>query len=131
MPRLCRRPRTEVRTPDKVKRLLNENLSPRLVASISDLYPGSTHIEDCGLLAAPDEHVWRFALDHALAIVTKDSDFSERSVLEGCPPKVIWLRIGNCNTARARVVLPSSASEIAAFLSNKQDCCLVISTPMP
>jgi hypothetical protein len=64
-------------------------------------------------------------------LLPKTPTSSERSVLDGCPPKVIWLRIGNCNTARARVVLPSSACEIGAFLSNKQDCCLVISTPMP
>jgi predicted nuclease of predicted toxin-antitoxin system len=113
-----------------VKLLLDENLSPRLVASIAALYPGSTHVEDCGLLAAPDDQVWRYALDHGLAIVTKDSDFSERSVLDGCPPKVIWLRIGNCTTAQAGMALLSSFSEIQAFLGSQQDCCLVLFVPL-
>jgi predicted nuclease of predicted toxin-antitoxin system len=113
-----------------VKLLLDENLSPRLVATICSLYPGSTHVEDCGLLAAPDEQVWRFALENGFAIVTKDSDFSERSVLDGCPPKVILLRIGNCKTARAGFVLRDSFSDIEAFFNSQQDCCLVISVLM-
>jgi predicted nuclease of predicted toxin-antitoxin system len=114
-----------------VKLLLDENLSPRLVASIGDQYPGSAHVEDCGLLAASDEQVWRFALENGLTILTKDSDFSERSVLDGCPPKVIWLRIGNCKTAQAGLALRSSFSEIDAFLSSQQDCCLVLYVSMP
>jgi predicted nuclease of predicted toxin-antitoxin system len=114
-----------------VKLLLDENLSPRLVALIGDLYPDSTHVENCGLLAAPDEQVWSFALENGFAIVTKDSDFSERSVLDGCPPKVIWLRIGNCKTAKAGLVLHGSFSEIEAFFNSQQDCCLVISVLMP
>jgi predicted nuclease of predicted toxin-antitoxin system len=113
-----------------VKLLLDENLSPRLVASIGDQYPGSTHVEDCGLLAASDEQVWRFALKNGLTIVTKDSDFSERSVLDGCPPKVIWLRIGNCKTAQAGLALRRSFSEINAFLRSQQDCCLVLYVSM-
>lgn len=113
-----------------MKLLLDENLSPRLVASITDLYSGSTHVEDCGLLAGRDEDLWRFALENGLAIVTKDSDFSERSVLDGCPPKVIWLRVGNCKSAHARLALRSSFKEIEAFLSSQHDCCLVLSVAM-
>ena len=31
-----------------MKLLLDENLSPRLVESLSDLYPGSEHVENAG-----------------------------------------------------------------------------------
>jgi predicted nuclease of predicted toxin-antitoxin system len=31
-----------------------------------------------------------------LSILSKDSDFYQRSLLFGPPPKLIWLRIGNC-----------------------------------
>jgi predicted nuclease of predicted toxin-antitoxin system len=110
-----------------VKLLLDENLSPGLVASIDSFYPGSTHVENCGLLSAPDDQVWRFALEHEFTIVTKASDFSERSVLDGCPPKVIWLRIGNSKTSRAKQALRESFPEINAFLSSRHDCCLVLS----
>jgi len=37
-----------------MKLLLDENLSPRLVHLLSDRYPGSRHVHDCGLGAADD-----------------------------------------------------------------------------
>jgi predicted nuclease of predicted toxin-antitoxin system len=112
-----------------VKLLLDENLSPRLIAAITDLYPGSKHVEDCELLSVPDDEVWRFALQNEFAIVTKDTDFSEFSVLRGCPPKVIWLRMGNCTSRSAVAALRDRAEQIRAFLGSKHDCCLVLSVP--
>ena len=31
-------------------------------------------------------------------IVSKDSDFHQQSFLRGHPPKVVWVRVGNCST---------------------------------
>jgi predicted nuclease of predicted toxin-antitoxin system len=110
-----------------LKLLLDENLSPRLIASISDLYPGSAHVEECGLVNTPDDKVWDYAGENGFAIVTKDSDFSELSVLRGSPPKVIWLRIGNCTTVRAGFLLRDAFSRIQDFLNAEDENCLVIS----
>ena len=110
-----------------MKLLLDENLSPLLIESICDLYPGSSHVEDCELLHAPDNQVWRFALENGFTIVTKDSDFSETSVLQGCPPKVIWLRIGNCATSQALHVLRDNFELIQHFIKAEQESCLAIS----
>lgn len=44
---------------------------------------------------ASDADIWEYAKDHGLTIVTKDSDFSGRVLLQGAPPKVIHLKIGN------------------------------------
>jgi predicted nuclease of predicted toxin-antitoxin system len=109
-----------------LKLLLDENLSPRLIALIGDLYPGSRHVEDCELLNAPDEEVWRFAAENGFAIVSKDSDFSELSALHGSPPKVIWLRVGNCTTDRAGLALRDSFASIQAFLETNEESCLVL-----
>ncbi len=109
-----------------MKLLLDENLSPRLTASIGDLYPGSLHVEECGLDGAADEQVWRFAGENGFAIVSKDSDFSELSVLRGSPPKVIWLRIGNCTTTRAGFLLRDAFLRIQAFLAGSEENCLVL-----
>src|SRR2546422_6085470 len=38
------------------------------------------------------------ARDHGLVIVTKDENFHRLSVLLGPPPKVMWVRLGNCST---------------------------------
>ena len=78
--------------------LLDQNLSPRLLTLLADLYPGSIHVRDVGLESADDEIVWRYAAAHGLTIVSKDADFHERSFVYGHPPKVVWLRRGNCST---------------------------------
>lgn len=63
-------------------------------------------------------------------IVSKDSDFAQRSLLLGGLPKVIWLRIGNCTTARADLVLRNGLERIQAFESSEESC-LVLTYPRP
>jgi predicted nuclease of predicted toxin-antitoxin system len=110
-----------------LKLLLDENLSPRLIASLSELYPESRHVEGCGLISASDDEVWSYAAKNGFSIVSKDSDFSERSALHGSPPKVIWLRLGNCTTDQVESVLRDAFASIQAFLSGKEESCLVLS----
>jgi predicted nuclease of predicted toxin-antitoxin system len=81
-----------------VRLLLDQNLSPRLLSALRDLYPNSVHVRDVGLGAADDETVWRYAGQHRFVIVSKDADFHERSFVFGHPPKVVWIRRGNCST---------------------------------
>ncbi|HTC66241.1 MAG TPA: DUF5615 family PIN-like protein [Candidatus Acidoferrum sp.] len=42
----------------------DENLSPRLVDSLSDLYLES-HVHECGLGSATDEAIWEYAKSKA------------------------------------------------------------------
>jgi predicted nuclease of predicted toxin-antitoxin system len=112
-----------------VKLLFDENLSPRLVLSLSDIYPGSAHLRDCGLRGASDLEVWQYARENGFAIVSKDSDFSQRSFLLGSPPKVIWLRIGNCTTMRAEFMLRNAAPRVQSFLAGGEESCLVLAHP--
>jgi predicted nuclease of predicted toxin-antitoxin system len=112
-----------------LKLLPDENLSPRLIAAIANLYPGTKHVEAVGLMSATDDEVWRFAASNDFAIVSKDSDFSERSVLEGSPPKVIWLRVGNCTTEHIADVLRAQSENIHRFLLSGEESCLVVNFP--
>ena len=98
-----------------MKLLFDENLSPRLVAGLSDVFPESVHVRDVGLSRATDAAIWRYARDHKLAIVSKDSDFHQVSFVRGAPPKVIWIRRGNCTTADVETLLRSNRTEILAF----------------
>ncbi|HEY1159238.1 MAG TPA: DUF5615 family PIN-like protein [Terracidiphilus sp.] len=111
-----------------MKLLFDENLAPRLATALSDLYPGSVHLTDCGLRGAPDVEVWQHARENGFAIVSKDSDFARRSFLLGSPPKVIWLRIGNCTTTRADFVLRNAAARMRAFEEGEESC-LVLKHP--
>ncbi len=81
-----------------MKLLFDQNLSPKLTETLSDVYPGSGHVSLVGLDCASDEEVWTHARENGYAIVTKDADFDEVSQTRGYPPNVIWLRLGNCTT---------------------------------
>jgi predicted nuclease of predicted toxin-antitoxin system len=44
---------------------------------------------------ATDKDIWEFAKLNGYVIVTKDSDFSNKLMLEGPPPKIIHIKTGN------------------------------------
>lgn len=77
-----------------MKLLFDENLSPKLVEVLVEDYPESLHVQSAELGGATDHEIWEFAKDRGFAIVSKDSDFRERSVLESFPPKIVWLDVG-------------------------------------
>jgi predicted nuclease of predicted toxin-antitoxin system len=109
-----------------VKLLFDENLSPHLPKLISDLYPGSAHVHDCSLGSADDIVIWLYAKDNGFVIVSKDSDFQERSILLGYPPKVILLRVTNCTSAEIEALLRAALSSITRFLEAGQESCLIL-----
>ena len=42
-----------------------------------------------------DSQIWEYAKQHDLVIVTKDVDFSDRSMTDISPARVVHLRMGN------------------------------------
>ncbi len=107
--------------------LFDENLPPRLVPLLADIYPGSVHVRDVGLRSADDGLVWQYAQDNGLVIVSKDADFHHRSLLFGFPPKVIWLRRGNCSTRDIEAMLRLYQAQIEQFGDDPQGAFLVLS----
>jgi predicted nuclease of predicted toxin-antitoxin system len=101
-----------------MKLLFDQNLSSRLVSRLADICPDGSHVSLAGLDRASDDQVWDYARANGYTIVTKDSDFNERSVLRGFPPKVIWLRLGNCVTGRVEATLREHQAEIRAFIED-------------
>lgn len=102
-----------------VRLLLDENLSARLVGLLDDVYPGSAHLEHLGLLGAPDEAVWSYAATTGFVLVTKDEDFHRLSVLRGAPPKVLWVRLGNCATADVARLLRLRRADVERFVAHE------------
>jgi predicted nuclease of predicted toxin-antitoxin system len=179
--------------------LFDENLSPKMVAGLSDIFPGSAHVDRVGLGGGSDNEVWRYARceagsrvvprsdracvytersgvkmqalrnrveslrnyvayplsgrqqvkqdgwgrrrqwlprnfcrllglgcpkqafakiaalskDNDFVIISKDADFYEQSMLRGQPPKVIWIRRGNCTNRQLQLILRNKAGDIA------------------
>jgi predicted nuclease of predicted toxin-antitoxin system len=95
--------------------LFDQNISPRLVDRLADIYPGSAHVFALGLGNAMDIEIWQYAHDHDYMIVTKDADFSELGIVRGFPPKIIWIRRGNCSTQDIESILRENYSAISTL----------------
>ena len=109
-----------------MKLLLDENLSDRLIYWILDLYPNSEHVKTLGLINTDDLIIWEYArLNHSV-IVSKDSDFHQRSLLYGHPPKFIYLRIGNCPTSKIVQILRNNFNVIKQFEDSKIESILIL-----
>jgi predicted nuclease of predicted toxin-antitoxin system len=103
-----------------VKLLFDQNLSHRLVEMLADIYLGSEHVKILDMHREPDAVIWKFAKENDFVIVSKDNDFHQRSFLCGWPPKVVWLRLGNCSTQDIEKCLRSPFPDLAAFEADQQ-----------
>ena len=110
-----------------MKLLLDQNLSFRILPKIGDLYPQSSHVKNHALDRVDDEVIWHFARDNQFVIVSKDSDFYQRSLLRGSPPKFIYLRVGNCATQDIVVLLRTERSTLEEFARSQAEAVLILS----
>ncbi|HZL26687.1 MAG TPA: DUF5615 family PIN-like protein [Acidobacteriaceae bacterium] len=104
----------------------DENLSRQLVRDLADLYPGSEHVVRLGFERSDDREIWDLARVQRYTIVTQDSDFAERSILEGAPPKIVWIRVGNSRTSEIETLLRASHPAIQKFIVDPIDTCLML-----
>lgn len=109
-----------------MKLLFDQNLAPRLAHDLADLYPGSEHVRDVGLAEADDASVWTYAERNGFAIVSKDSDFQARSFLLGAPPKVVWIRAGNCPVSTIERLLRTHSAAVHTFDDDESASLLII-----
>lgn len=110
-----------------MKLLFDQNVSPNLVNRLADIFPGSSHVQSVGLDCADDDQIWEHARLNGFAIVSKDADYNNLSVLRGSPPKVIWLQLGNCTIAQVEAVFRVRFADIEAFEKDPSVGTLVLS----
>lgn len=109
-----------------MKLLLDENLSDRIVHRIIDLYPGSDHVKTLALINTDDVIIWEYAKTNNFVIISKDSDFHQRSLLYGHPPKFIYLRVGNSPTSKIVQILRGNFDTISQFVNSSVESILVL-----
>jgi predicted nuclease of predicted toxin-antitoxin system len=109
-----------------VKLLLDENLSYRIVDAAKPLYLDSSHVRLLGLQKVDDAVIWDYAGTNDYVIVSKDSDFHQRSFVLGYPPKVIWVRCGNCSTDQIVDLLRNNHAAIQEFHDDIKSSFLVL-----
>ena len=84
----------------------------------SDLQPEPPH-PDLGRATqysrADDDHVWHYACSNGYVLVSKDTDFLHRALMDTAGGKFVYLRTGNCTSARVAKLLTSRSTELLAF----------------
>jgi predicted nuclease of predicted toxin-antitoxin system len=110
-----------------VKLLFDENVSHKLVGVLAHEFPGSAHVREVGLRAAEDTRIWDYARTQGLVIVSKDTDFRERSYVEGFPPKTIWLDVANAGTVAIAELLRRERGRIDRFERQEETSLLILS----
>lgn len=70
--------------------------------------------------------IWEYAKKNDYIIVTKDADFSELGVVKGFPPKIIWIRRGNCTTKDIENILRENFEQIELLSEDKNTGILVL-----
>ena len=109
-----------------MKLLFDQNLSPKLVTRLGDTFPDSTHVQNVELDTVDDGELWDYARDNDYVIVSKDTDFSDRSTIHGHPPKVIWIRRGNCSTNNVEEILRNHYPDIETFARDPNQGLLIL-----
>jgi predicted nuclease of predicted toxin-antitoxin system len=110
-----------------VKLLFDENVSPKLPQILASEYPGSVHITSVGLRGADDQQIWDYSRAQGFVIVSKDTDFRERSFVDGFPPRVIWLDVGNAGTMVIADLLRRERQRVEAFEQQDEASFLILS----
>ncbi|GAA5160355.1 DUF5615 family PIN-like protein [Viridibacterium curvum] len=109
-----------------MKLLLDENLSRRMIPFLLNDYPASSQVALLGLERFSDRELWEHARNNDYVLVSRDADFHELSLIQGQPPKLIWLRLGNCDKASVIRALTEFRDAIEQALIAENKACIEI-----
>jgi len=110
-----------------MKLLLDENLSRRIVPFLQTAFSGFSQVALLGQESARDSEIWQHAKTNGFVIVSRDSDFQERSLVAGHPPQVVWLKIPNRSKTVVLNILLDHHTEIEQALIEQNRACVEIS----
>lgn len=110
-----------------MKILIDQNISFRLLPYLQSEFPEITHVKNVDLMDSSDYKIFKYAQQNEfLSILTLDEDFNNLQLEHGTPPKIIWLRVGNCSTKVLAGIILSKVEIIKNFLSTNETDCLEI-----
>jgi|SRR6266850_3443438 len=109
-----------------MKLFFDHHLFCKLVGRLADLFPNWEHVRNVSLHAADDRVVWEYARANGFAIVSKDKDFHQLRFLSGAPPKVVWVRLGNCTTTDIELALWRHHTDLLKFNADEEGAFLIV-----
>ena len=97
---------------------LDAQLSPALATWIMEQWPHiqALPVRDLGLRNAEDREIFAQAKSAEAVVMTKDRDFLALLFMQGPPPQVIWLRVGNSSNMALQSVLLRTLDQAIASL---------------
>jgi predicted nuclease of predicted toxin-antitoxin system len=110
-----------------MKLLFDQHLASILVPRLADLFPDSAQVKNLGMATADDRLIWDYARQNGFTIVSKDSDFQQLSLLYGAPPKVVWLKVGNCPTSLIEKLIRDNSVTLHTFEVDPVQSLLILS----
>ncbi|NBB23297.1 hypothetical protein GVN20_28355 [Runella sp. CRIBMP] len=105
-----------------MKVLIDQNISYRIVPRLAHLFEELVHIKSLGWIDWNDYDIFINARQQGYtAVITLDEDFNILLLEHGMPPKIIWLKTGNCSTQVLSEIIISKIEIINSFLEDNDD----------
>lgn len=100
--------------------LVDQNISQRILPSLAPQFDALHHVRHIGLTNAEDHEIFMFARDNGYqAVISIDDDFIKLIHQFSKPPKIIWIRTGNCSTALLLDILHSRIQQVRDFIQSE------------
>ncbi|UTW66119.1 DUF5615 family PIN-like protein [bacterium SCSIO 12643] len=109
-----------------MKLLIDQNISKRIIDSISDIFPGSLHITGTQLSNYSDLEVWNYALKNDFILISTDPEVFDRCVLSEDSPKTVFVFSEIMTTNKMEWALRINQEDIERFYNEDPASCLRI-----
>lgn len=109
-----------------MKFLIDQNLPPQLRRVLEGRFPGTQHVIHLRLDKTRDQVLWRYATEHGFALMTQDDDFHQRSMLNGAPPKVVYLANAQGDAPGLAAFIARNIETLAAFMEDAEASLLIL-----
>lgn len=85
---------------------IDANLPPQLADWLNEKFSVQAFsLKELGMLKTADKEIYNLASKKNIIILTKDEDFAELLRLNGAPPKVIWVTVGNISNEQLKIII--------------------------
>lgn len=103
-----------------MKVLIDQNISQRILPLLVHKFDTLNHIREIGLTNADDYEIFMFARANGYqAVITADEDFIKLINQFSQPPKIVWVRTGNCSTKVLSQLLTEKVQMIREFIEGE------------
>lgn len=104
-----------------MKLLIDQNISFRILSKFRAFDGVANHVKDFGLHQANDYEIFMYARNQQFdAIITIDEDFIKLLNTFSNPPKIVWIRTGNCSTEVLANILNEKFEKIKDFIGGSE-----------